>query len=207
MAEYYDEDTFDEPIEAYCVRCKETVEVEEPQAVWTRKGMPATRGECPICGGTVFRMGKTHLHSDDGKPSAVAVTPDKRKPPRLEQDTAYVAYAPQDEAIARQVAEDLAKSGIASWLHEHDEATVAWAGGVHPALKQCSRLVVVLSPAALGDDATGAAWRFFKEQRKPVVIAQVAPAEPPDVIRRSPRFDLSGDYRAAFRQMIQALSG
>lgn len=205
MSDYYDEDEHD-PIEAYCVRCKDTVEVENPQAVWTRKGMPATRGDCPLCGGTVFRMGKTHLHDDRQRPEAVSVTPDKRKPPRLERDTAYVIFAPEDEAIARQIAEDLEKTGIASWLHEHDENDTAWAGGVHPALQQCSRLVLILSPAALDNGPVTAAWQFFKENRKPIVIAQVAPAEPPDAIRRSPRFDLGGTYKAAFRQMMQALS-
>jgi NAD-dependent SIR2 family protein deacetylase len=53
-AQYPDED--DEIIlEAYCVRCKQTIEVEHPQPVWTRRGMPATRGECPDCGGTRLR--------------------------------------------------------------------------------------------------------------------------------------------------------
>ena len=41
--EYYsDEDEDDEPLEAYCVRCKQTVEIENPQAVWTRRGMPCS---------------------------------------------------------------------------------------------------------------------------------------------------------------------
>ena len=58
--EYHDEDDF-EPIEGYCVRCRESVEIEDPMPVWTRNGLPATRGECPICGGTVFRMGKLRV--------------------------------------------------------------------------------------------------------------------------------------------------
>ncbi len=205
MSDYYDEDEFDEPIEAYCVRCKDSIEVENPQGVWTRKGMPATRGECPICGGTVFRMGKTHLHKENQRPEAISVTPDKRKPPRLERDTAYVVFAPGDEAIARQVAGDLEKIGIASWLHEDDDGT-AWAGGVHPALQQCSRLVYMLSAEALNNATATAAWEFFKEKRKPIVIAQVGKADPPDAIRRSPRFDLSDNYKQQFRQMVQALS-
>ena len=50
-AEYYSDD--EEAIEAYCVRCKETIEIDNPKAVWTRRGVPATRGECPDCGGTL----------------------------------------------------------------------------------------------------------------------------------------------------------
>lgn len=207
MDEFYDEDEFeDDLIEAYCVRCRMSVEIEFPQAVWTRKGMPATRGDCPVCGGTVFRMGKTAMHSDSQRPTAVEVSgSSKRKQPKLSKDTVYVIYAEVDETIAQQIAADLEKSGVQPWLHEHNADQVAWAGGVHPALKDCARMLYVLSPAALSETSVVAGWKFFKENRKPIVIAQIAAAEPPDAIRRSPRFDFTGDYRRAFREMVQAL--
>lgn len=205
--EYYDFD--DEPIEVegYCVRCKETVEIEEPQAVWTRRGMPATRGICPICGGTVFRMGKTELHHETDRPEAVEIsgTPGKRGP-KLPKDTVYIVYAEPDEAIARQITDDLEKSGMATWLHEHDPENVAWASGVHPALDQCNRMVYILSPFSLSHDSIKETWQFFRGKRKPIVIAQIAQADPPDAIRRSPRFDFMTDYRRAFREMLQALA-
>ncbi|MDX1994652.1 MAG: DUF5679 domain-containing protein [bacterium] len=207
--EYYDEDELLEEfeLEGYCMRCRETVEILDPQAVWTRKGMPAVRGDCPNCGGTVFRMGKTDLHQANARPAAVEVGGDgRRKQPKLARDTVYVAFAPEDEALAQQIAADLNNTGVAAWLHEPDDGEVAWAGGVHPALKECARLLYVLSPTSLNAPDVEATWKFFKEKRKPVVIAQVAAAEPPDAIRRSPRFDLAGDYKTAFRQMVQALS-
>lgn len=194
-----------DPIEGYCVRCKLSVEIEHAEAVWTRRGMPATRGECPECGGTVFRMGRTDAHSQLHQPEAVQVAARPRT--RLPQDTAYIAYAPDDEAIARQIADDLSRAGIATWAHSDGGDAVQWAGGVHPALAECARMVVVLSPAALADETVRAAWGFFREKRKPIVIAQVAASDPPDAIRRSPRFDFTQDYKPAFRQMVQALAG
>lgn len=206
--EYYsDEEDEDEALEAYCVRCKQTVEVENPKAVWTRRGMPATRGECPDCGGTVFRMGRTAAHSKMNRPAAVQVAANSRA--RLPQDTAYINFAVQDEIVAVQIAADLEKIGIASWLHDAETAeadSTQWAGGVHPALTECARMVLLLSPSALASESAAAAWRFFKEKRKPILIAQVETAEPPDAIRRSPRFDFISDYKLAFRQMVQALS-
>jgi hypothetical protein len=198
----------DEPIEAYCVRCRQMIEMENPQAVWTRKGMPATRGECPYCGGTVFRMGKSPAHDDSRRPAAIEVTGSgKRKQPRLARDTVYVLYARSDEEVARQIADDLVKTGIAAWLHEHGEGEqVAWAGGVHPALTECERMVYVLSPSALNAAEIIEAWQFFRSKRKPIVIAQIDTAQPPDDIRRSPRFDFKANYRAAFREMVQVLS-
>jgi TIR domain/Domain of unknown function (DUF5679) len=200
-AEYYSED--DEPIEAYCVRCKETVEIENPKPVWTRRGMPATRGECPECSGTVFRMGRTNAHSSENRPEAVHVGTSSRA--KLTQDTAYINFAESDMALAEQIADDLQKSGIAIWLHEDNG--VHWAGGVHPALTECSRMVFLLSSHALEAGSVQAAWEFFKSKNKRIVIAQLAPVDPPDRIRRSPRFDFTADYKTAFRQMIQALSG
>ncbi len=195
----------DDPVEAYCVRCRETVEMENPEPVWTRRGMPATRGECPICGGAVFRMGRTDAHSAEARPAAVQVGGRTRA--KLAQDTAYVVFAEADAALAEQLAEDLQKAGIATWLHEAAPTNVHWAGGVHPALKECARLVVVLSPAAVTDAGVETVWKFFKEKGKRVVLAQVAAVEPPDALRRSPRFDFTGEYRSAFRQMVGALAG
>lgn len=209
QGEYADEDPFEvEDVEAYCVRCRETVLVDNPQAVWTRKGMPATRGDCSICGGTVFRMGATDRHTQSERPSPIAVgDSNRRKPPQLSRDTVYINYAASEAEFAQSLAADLNNAGIAAWLQEGDEAEVAWAGGVHPALRDCARMVYILSPESLNNEQVAAGWQFFKGKRKPIVIAQVnAEAVPPDEIRRSPRFDFAADYKSAFRQMLQALS-
>ena len=48
---------------AYCVKCREKREITQPQAVFTENGTPATRGVCPVCGTTLFRMGRTDAHA------------------------------------------------------------------------------------------------------------------------------------------------
>ena len=206
MSEYYsDEELDDDAIEGYCVRCKLTVEIVDPLPVWTRKGMPAVRGECPDCSGTVFRMGAIPAHNKSQRPTPIDVAGGgERNLPKLAPNTVYVAYAESDEAIARQIAEDLTKAGITAWLHEHDEQQVAWAGGVHPALKECGKLLLVMSSAVASDTRLPATWAFFKDKRKPIIIAQLEEITLPDSIRRSPRYDFS-DYRRAFRETVQAL--
>ncbi|MGB1285388.1 MAG: TIR domain-containing protein [Aggregatilineales bacterium] len=197
----------EEPIEGYCMRCRESVEIEAAKPVWTRKGQAATRGECSLCGGTVFRMGKTYLHDEANRPDAVVIDEagEKRNRAKLSRDTVYVNFATADETQARQIADDLEKSGMAVWLHDPSDDT-AWSGGVHPALKDCKRMVLVLSEAIADDITVNDAWRFFKQERKPIVLAQIAPADAPDRIRRSPRFDFSADFKVALRQMLGALS-
>ena len=43
--------------EAYCVRDKKKVEIQDPQQITMKNGKPATKGTCPICGNSVFRIG------------------------------------------------------------------------------------------------------------------------------------------------------
>lgn len=49
-------------MEAYCMKCKEKRELENPQATFNAKGAPVTIGVCAVCGTKLFRMGKTPAH-------------------------------------------------------------------------------------------------------------------------------------------------
>jgi RNase P subunit RPR2 len=44
--------------QAYCVKCKTSVEIKNPQPVTLKNGKPAVKGVCPNCGTSVFRIGK-----------------------------------------------------------------------------------------------------------------------------------------------------
>jgi len=44
--------------EAYCVKCRKKVEMQNAEQITMKNGKPATRGICPICGTKVFRIGK-----------------------------------------------------------------------------------------------------------------------------------------------------
>jgi DNA topoisomerase-1 len=65
-------------LEAYCVKCKTKREITNPQAVFTENGAPATRGVCPVCGTTLFRMGNTPAHAGLPRPEKPAKAPPKR---------------------------------------------------------------------------------------------------------------------------------
>ncbi len=43
---------------AYCLKCRATREIRDPEPVTLKNGRPATRGKCAVCGRTVFRIGK-----------------------------------------------------------------------------------------------------------------------------------------------------
>jgi len=44
-------------MQAYCVKCRKKVEIQNPEQVTMKNGKPATRGKCPICGTGVYRIG------------------------------------------------------------------------------------------------------------------------------------------------------
>jgi DNA topoisomerase I len=56
-------------VEAYCVKCKTKREMRDPQPVFTNNGTPATRGTCPECGTTMFRMGASEAHEGMERPA------------------------------------------------------------------------------------------------------------------------------------------
>ena len=65
-------------MQAYCVKCKTKRDMLDPVAVYTRSGTPGTRGKCPVCGTTMFKMGRTEAHDHIPKPEIVQ-KPRKKK--------------------------------------------------------------------------------------------------------------------------------
>ncbi|MFP4323093.1 MAG: DUF5679 domain-containing protein [Anaerolineales bacterium] len=195
----------DEPIEAYCVSCKETIEIQDPIGVWTRRGQAATRGTCPVCGTNVFRMGRTHLHAGQKAPKPIEVVPVGAKGRKAR--ATYIAAPITDADFAHGLGEELQKMGIHVWVDSGETVDdTAWSSGVHPALDQCTHLVVVLSSFAESTASVRDAWQYFQSQRKPVFVAQIEAIEPPDALRTRPRFDFTTDYKTAFRGLVEMLS-
>lgn len=90
-------------MEAYCVKCKTKREIKDPQAVFTEGGTPATRGVCPVCGTTMFRMGRTEAHEG-------MTAPDKEEIRRAKRSGKLVIV--ESPAKARTVGRFLGKGYI-----------------------------------------------------------------------------------------------
>ena len=45
-------------MEAYCVKCRVKREIKDPENIIMKNGKLATRGTCPTCNTSVFRIGK-----------------------------------------------------------------------------------------------------------------------------------------------------
>ncbi len=56
-------------MEAYCVKCKAKREINNAVAEFNAVGTPVTRGKCPVCGTSMYRMGGTPAHEGMQKPA------------------------------------------------------------------------------------------------------------------------------------------
>ncbi len=208
LDELFEDD--EQGIEAYCMTCKQTTPMENPEPIWTRRGAPGTRGTCSVCGTVVFRMGKTPAHNALKRPEPIQMTeaPRGKASRKIVADVTYLNYSVADSEFAEILAEDLKRIGIPTWMAGTQVDDAHWATGVHPALVECKNMVVVLTPLAIKATNVQEALRFFVEHRKPIVVAQLQPIDLPDELRRKPRFDFSGDdYRQKFRELVRALTG
>ena len=55
-------------LEAYCMKCKTRREMKDPQPEYTASGVAGTRGICPVCGTTMYKLGMTDAHASLAKP-------------------------------------------------------------------------------------------------------------------------------------------
>jgi len=46
-------------MEGYCVKCRSKKEMKDAKAVTMKNSKPATKGSCPTCGTTMFKIGKS----------------------------------------------------------------------------------------------------------------------------------------------------
>lgn len=45
-------------VTGYCLKCKKSTDIKDAQAITMKNGKPATKGTCPTCGTTIFKIGK-----------------------------------------------------------------------------------------------------------------------------------------------------
>ena len=77
----------DAPLMGYCFKCKDKREMLEPKAEWSASGAPGTRATCPVCGGTIYKMGRTPAHENLPKPEIIARPKQKGKKAKAKKTT------------------------------------------------------------------------------------------------------------------------
>jgi DNA topoisomerase-1 len=58
-------------VDAFCFKCKEKREIQDPKAEFNKQGSAVTTGTCKICGTKMYRMGRTPEHESLPQPEKV----------------------------------------------------------------------------------------------------------------------------------------
>jgi len=118
-------------IEGYCLKCREKRIIQEPVAEYSASGSPGTRGTCPVCGGTIYKMGYTPLHEGLPRPDPA------EKPQQSRKKSAAAKSSKKSKASARKK-----KGGTRAAT-----ASKKNSGSSGGSVRRSGKLVVVESPA------------------------------------------------------------
>jgi DNA topoisomerase-1 len=143
-------------LEAYCFKCKAKREMQEAQPGYNKAGAPMMSGICPVCGGKLFRLGRTPEHDELPKPE-VARAPRKETKRKNGRTTKLVIV--ESPAKARTIGRFLGKEYTvrASVGHVRDllrsELSVDVENGFHPKYRVLNekRPIVKELKALVGD--------------------------------------------------------
>lgn len=72
-------------MQAYCMKCKKKVEIDNPKVIAMKTGRPAAQGKCSICGTKVFRIvAQREMHLSDKPILSASPSPPPPPPPPKE---------------------------------------------------------------------------------------------------------------------------
>lgn len=90
-------------MEAYCVKCREKREIENPVAAFNRAGAPVTKGTCVVCGTKMNRMGRTDAHEGMTPPKPA---PRRKKKVKREGNMVIVESPAKARTVGRYLGKD-----------------------------------------------------------------------------------------------------
>lgn len=119
----------------------------------------------------------------------------------------FLSYARVDAAFALRLAEDLRAAGVDLWIDQLDIPTGArWDQAVERALKECPRLLVILSPASTASQNVMDEVAFAIDEGRAIVPVLYQHCDIPFRLKRLQHIDFSGDYAKALATLQAALA-
>lgn len=119
---------------------------------------------------------------------------------------AFFSYSREDSEFALRLAGDLKAAGANVWLDQLDITPgQRWDSAVEDALKNCPRLIVVLSPAAVKSQNVMDEVSYALEERKTVIPVIHRDCDIPFRLRRVQHADFRQDYARSLQGLIGTL--
>lgn len=115
----------------------------------------------------------------------------------------FISYAREDAAFALKLAHALRDAGVEIWLDQLDIPTGArWDRAVQKALETCGRFLIILSPAAIDSENVQDEIAVALDEQKTIVPVLHRACKTPLRLRRLQHVDFTGDFQAAFAELM-----
>ena len=125
-------------------------------------------------------------------------------------DRVFFCYAREDQGFAVPLAQKLKEQGVGVWLDQWDiPAEADWDRTIDKALRDCDRLLIVLSPNSVKSGEVRGELRTL-DLGKPILPVLYRPCEIPRQLRVIQFVDFSGreaDHDAALARLLSACRG
>ena len=124
-------------------------------------------------------------------------------------DHVFVCYSRKDEDFVLKLAENLKRLGVPIWLDQWDIPTGAnWSRTIESALKECARLLIVLTPSSVESDEVQSEWLSALDRKKIIVPILYKDCQMPFRLKPIQYIDFTKrvpDDREALEQILKAL--
>jgi hypothetical protein len=118
-------------------------------------------------------------------------------------DTTFFSYVRTDSEFVLKLAMDLRQAGADIWLDQIDiKAGSRWDLSIETALKNSSKLVVILSPDSVASNNVMDEVSFALEEGKTVIPVLFKPCDIPFRLRRLQYADFTKNYHEALKNLL-----
>lgn len=124
----------------------------------------------------------------------------------IDPSTAFVSYSREDSEFALRLAKDLKAKGSKVWMDKLDlRPGQRWEREVETALNNCSRMLVILSPASVGSSNVLAEAAFAIEEGKEIIPVLYLECKVPFRLRPFQHADFRTSYDEGLQELLATL--
>ncbi len=124
----------------------------------------------------------------------------------IDPSTAFVSYSREDLEFALRLAKDLKAKGAKVWMDKLDlRAGQLWDAEVETAVDQCSRMLVILSPAAAASQKVKNEFMAAMDEGKEVIPVYFRDCKVPLQLRRFQYADFRSDHSVGLEELLASL--
>ena len=126
----------------------------------------------------------------------------------IDPSTAFVSYSREDLDFVVRLAKDVKEKGARLWVDKVDiRPGQRWEAGIEAAVSACSRMLVVLSPAAISSRNVLAEASLAIDDGKEVIPVLYRDCKVPFRLRPLQYSDLRTDYATGLTELLAVLTG